>query len=177
MFWPCMSTEMKEYIRKCDICMVHCTSPGREPLQQHEFGLHPWSKIGVDLCALQGQGYLWFVTTSVTSLKWRTYYSWGTENNVCTVNLSQTMVLSFHRLNSLPLLSHGVLIITALSTVQWQGRKCCEDGEKALQEVPRIQGVRVSGSPRLAQHTIRRAGNQRQGWNFTLGGSSPIVWT
>ena len=54
MYWPCMSTELKEYIGKCDICMAHLAIPGKEPLQQHDFVAHPWSKIGADLCYLQG---------------------------------------------------------------------------------------------------------------------------
>ena len=54
MLWPCMSTELKEYISKCDICMAHLASPGKEPLQQHKFTAHPWSNVGADLCDLRG---------------------------------------------------------------------------------------------------------------------------
>ncbi len=53
MYWPRMSTELKEYISKCDICMAHRASPGKEPIQQHEFAARPWSKVGADLCDLQ----------------------------------------------------------------------------------------------------------------------------
>ena len=49
MFWPHMSTELKEYISKCDICMAHCDMPSKEPLQQHDFVIHLWSKVGADL--------------------------------------------------------------------------------------------------------------------------------
>ena len=45
-----MSTELKEYISKCDVCLAHRASPGKEPLLQHEVVEHPWSKISADLC-------------------------------------------------------------------------------------------------------------------------------
>ena len=49
MFWPRMSAELKEYIAKCDICMAHRCSQGKEPIIQHEFAARPWSKVGADL--------------------------------------------------------------------------------------------------------------------------------
>ena len=49
-FWPRMSSELKEYISKCDICMAHRSMPASEPLLQHEFAARPWAKVGVDLC-------------------------------------------------------------------------------------------------------------------------------
>ena len=54
MFWPRMSSELKEYISKCDLCMAHRSSQGKEPIVQHEFAARPWSKVGTDLCDLQG---------------------------------------------------------------------------------------------------------------------------
>ena len=58
MFWPRMSSELKEYIAKCDICMAHRSSPAKEPIVQHEFAARPWSKVGADLCDLQGRTLL-----------------------------------------------------------------------------------------------------------------------
>lgn len=49
MYWPRMSTELKDYISKCDVCMAHRAMPSKEPLQ-HDFVLRPWSKVGADLC-------------------------------------------------------------------------------------------------------------------------------
>ena len=58
MYWPRMSTELKEYISKCDICLAHRATPGKEPLLQHEFVGRPWSKVSTDLCELQGRTLL-----------------------------------------------------------------------------------------------------------------------
>ena len=58
MFWPRISSELKEYISKCDVCMAHRSSQGNEPIVQHEFAAHPWSKVGADLCDLQGRTLL-----------------------------------------------------------------------------------------------------------------------
>ena len=55
MYWPRMSCELKEYISKCDICMAHCTAPGREPIMQHEYAARPWAEVGADLCDHAGQ--------------------------------------------------------------------------------------------------------------------------
>ena len=58
MYWPRMTTELKDFITKCDICLAHRYSSGKEPLQQHEFADCPWSKVGADLCELQGRTLL-----------------------------------------------------------------------------------------------------------------------
>ena len=55
LYWPQMSKELKEYISKCDICLSYQSSPGREPILQHEITERPWAKIGVDLCELDGR--------------------------------------------------------------------------------------------------------------------------
>lgn len=50
-----MTTELKEYITKCDVCMVHHSEQNKEPIQQHNFAARPWSKVAVDLCDLDGR--------------------------------------------------------------------------------------------------------------------------
>ena len=57
-FWPRMSSELKEYTAKCDVCMAHPTTQGKEPIEQHEFAARPWSKVGADLCELPGRALL-----------------------------------------------------------------------------------------------------------------------
>ena len=34
--WPRTVTELKEYISKCDVCLAHRSTPGKEPLLSHE---------------------------------------------------------------------------------------------------------------------------------------------
>ena len=52
LYWPRMSTELKEYIAKCDVCMAHRSEQSKELIQQHDFAARPWSKVAVDLCDL-----------------------------------------------------------------------------------------------------------------------------
>ena len=54
-YWPHMTTELKDYILKCDVCLAHRKTPGKEPLQQHEFTDRPWSKVRIDLCEFHGR--------------------------------------------------------------------------------------------------------------------------
>ena len=58
LYWPSMGAEIKEYIQKCNVCLAHRPSPGREPLLQHEVPERPWSKIGMDLCEFHGRTLL-----------------------------------------------------------------------------------------------------------------------
>ena len=58
MFWPRMTTDLKTYISKCDVCMAHRSAPPKETLQQHYFIPRPWSKVGADLCELNGRTLL-----------------------------------------------------------------------------------------------------------------------
>ena len=52
LYWPRMTTELKEYIAKCDVCMAHRSEQSKEPIQQHEFAARPWSKVAAALCDL-----------------------------------------------------------------------------------------------------------------------------
>ena len=50
LYWPRMSTELKEFVSKCDVCMAHRSAQSKEPIQQHEFVARPWSRVAADLC-------------------------------------------------------------------------------------------------------------------------------
>ena len=53
LYRPRMSTELKEYIAKCNVCMAHRSEQSKELIQQHDFAARPWSKVAVDLCPRQ----------------------------------------------------------------------------------------------------------------------------
>ena len=58
MFWPRMTSDLKSYISKCDICMAHQATNPKETLQPHDFIPRPWSKVGADLCEFYGRNLL-----------------------------------------------------------------------------------------------------------------------
>jgi len=58
MYWPRMSTELREFISKCEVCLAHRPEQTKEPLEQHQFAARPWNKIGADLCELNGRTLL-----------------------------------------------------------------------------------------------------------------------
>ena len=41
LYWPRMTTELKEYIAKCEVCMAHRREQSKEPIQQHDFATRP----------------------------------------------------------------------------------------------------------------------------------------
>ena len=55
MFWPGMSSQMKDFVSQCDVCLTHRDSQVREPILQHDVSPRPWAKIGADLCYFSGR--------------------------------------------------------------------------------------------------------------------------
>ena len=58
LYWPRMAKEVRGEVSKCEICLSHRDSPGKEPIIQHEFIARPWSKVGADLCESNGRTIL-----------------------------------------------------------------------------------------------------------------------
>ena len=58
LYWPHMTTQVKDYISKCEVCLSHRSVPPREPLRQHDFVARQWSKIGAHLCQIDGRTQL-----------------------------------------------------------------------------------------------------------------------
>ena len=57
MFWPGMEADIKDYTRRCQVCIKR-SRPAREPLQPHEIPDGPWQKLGMDFFDLQGKCYV-----------------------------------------------------------------------------------------------------------------------
>ena len=61
LYWPRMSSEVKDYVQQCDVCPSTDSMQQKEPLQPHNVPSRPWAKVAVDLFHLNGQQYLLIV--------------------------------------------------------------------------------------------------------------------
>ena len=57
-FWPGMTTELKEYVSSCDTCNAHRQDQPREPLMSQPVPDRPWSRVAVDLFTLGNKEYV-----------------------------------------------------------------------------------------------------------------------
>ncbi|KAK3715610.1 hypothetical protein QZH41_009028, partial [Actinostola sp. cb2023] len=67
-YWPGMSSEIKEWISTCETCREYETAQPKEPLMSHEIPERPWAKVGIDILTFQGTDYL--VTVDYYSNYW-----------------------------------------------------------------------------------------------------------
>ena len=58
LFWPGMTSEIKQYISQCEACRSYETSDLKETLMSHEVPERPWEKVGVDCFELDRKDYL-----------------------------------------------------------------------------------------------------------------------
>ena len=58
LFWPSMSTEIKEYITQYEICSQYSAKQAKEPLMGHEPTNRPWEEVAVNICNLDNKDYL-----------------------------------------------------------------------------------------------------------------------
>ena len=56
--WPAMSSEVKDFILKCDICRSVDNKQQKETLISHDVPDRPWTKVGVDLFTFNQTNYL-----------------------------------------------------------------------------------------------------------------------
>ena len=57
LFWPGMQSDIRETCLSCGICSQYHAERPTEPMLSHEIPSRPWSKISVDLFALDGKQY------------------------------------------------------------------------------------------------------------------------
>ncbi|XP_048589452.1 uncharacterized protein LOC116620672 [Nematostella vectensis] len=58
LFWPGMTSEIKEFISQCESCCMYDNKQQRETLMSHETTERPWEKVGIDLFTIDGKDYL-----------------------------------------------------------------------------------------------------------------------
>lgn len=58
LYWPNMSTDIKDIVSQCSICRELETAQQRETLRSHDIPDRPWAKVGTDLFSLEGKDYL-----------------------------------------------------------------------------------------------------------------------
>ena len=57
-YWPAMSSEVKDFILKCDICRSVDNKQQKKTLISHDVPDRPWAKVGVDLFTFNQTNYL-----------------------------------------------------------------------------------------------------------------------
>ena len=58
LFWPGMSSDIKNLISTCEICLTYSSANQQETLIQHDVPKRQWEKIGIDLFQFEGKDYL-----------------------------------------------------------------------------------------------------------------------
>ena len=61
LYWPRMSSEVKDYVQQFDVCRSTDSMQQKEPVQPRDVPSRPWAKVAVDLFHLNGQQYLLIV--------------------------------------------------------------------------------------------------------------------
>lgn len=80
LYWPGMSSEVKEYVQRCETCRTYDSKQPREPLHSHDPPERPWSKVGVDIFTFNGREYL--LTVDYFSSYWEIDLLDGTKSKV-----------------------------------------------------------------------------------------------
>ena len=57
-YWPNMTTHIKEAVAKCDVCVEYQTVNQQQPMQTHKIPERPWSRVGSDVFSLHSKDYI-----------------------------------------------------------------------------------------------------------------------
>ncbi|XP_064475491.1 uncharacterized protein K02A2.6-like [Ornithodoros turicata] len=57
-YWPGMSSNIKDHVERCSSCQETERMPQREPLHMKEVPSLPWERVATDLCSFEGQTYI-----------------------------------------------------------------------------------------------------------------------
>ena len=58
MFWPRMTSDITDFVLKCDICLQYRASNTKQPLQSHQIPDRPWQVAGTDVFTFDNKDYL-----------------------------------------------------------------------------------------------------------------------
>lgn len=57
-FFPDMTTQIKEAVAKCEVCAEYQTANPQQPMQTHKNPERPWSRVRADLFSLHSKDYI-----------------------------------------------------------------------------------------------------------------------
>jgi hypothetical protein len=58
LYWPGMTSEIKDYISSCEICLKNSSTQQKEEIIQHDFGSYPWQFVGVDFLKFDSANFV-----------------------------------------------------------------------------------------------------------------------
>ena len=98
LFWAGMQSDIRETCLSCGICSQYHAERPKEPMLAHKITSRPWSKISVDLFALDGKQYLVMVD------HYSDYFELKSLRNVAASTVIIAMKRNFARWNTRHLL-------------------------------------------------------------------------
>jgi len=58
LYWPGMSSEIRNFIETCPTCNTIANKQPKQPLKLHDFPERPWQKLGIDIFTIENRNYL-----------------------------------------------------------------------------------------------------------------------
>ena len=57
-WWPGLSTEINDFVKRCGHCQERRSTQRKEPLKSTPLPQYPWQNIGCDICEVKGSTYI-----------------------------------------------------------------------------------------------------------------------